>query len=65
MFDCEVINQGLRGLEVRIDDFELITNTARAIQANAKDIEDELDEMERAIMRRLYHTKGESVSKSS
>jgi hypothetical protein len=57
--DGELIHQELQELEDRIDDFESIMNTARTIQSNAKDIEDELNGMERAIMRRLHRVKRE------
>lgn len=57
--DGEVIDQELQELEDRIDDFESVMNTARTIQTNAKDIEDDLKGMERAIMRRLHRVKSE------
>ena len=51
--------QELEELEDRIDEFESIMNTARTIQDKAKDIEDDLNGMERAIMRRLHRVRRE------
>jgi hypothetical protein len=57
--DGELIYQELEELEDRIDEFESIRNTARTIQDKAKDIEDDLNGMERAIMRRLHRVRRE------
>jgi hypothetical protein len=62
--DSDAINQELEALADRIDEFESIVNTARTIQENAKDIEDELHGMERAIVRRLHRVKAEIGAKS-
>jgi len=59
---ADEINSELEEIEERIGDFESMRNSARTIREEASDLEDALDAMDRAIMRRLHRAKKELES---